>query len=130
MMTTQDQRIALAEWDGWNSYKCGASSVAPGKWRLVPPNPKQLVAELFETREEAFVEYTPDYPSDLNAVHELEKKLTEQQRLFYMRKLIQDESVDDAFHVTNGMVWDMTHANAAQRCEALCRMLWPERWKD
>jgi hypothetical protein len=57
-------------------------------------------------------EQLPDYPNDLNAMHEAEKMLTPKQRNRYnaeLRSLCADI--------------DIWHATAAQRAEAFCRAI-------
>lgn len=65
----------------------------------------------------------PDYLNDLNAVHELEKSLTEEQCMKYHNMLKTIISADDPGSL--GFIWGAT---AAQRCEAILRVLnlWEE----
>lgn len=69
----------------------------------------------------------PNYPADLNAMHEAEKALdNEDQRDEYWCLLRHSVSagLDDMQHCFN-----TAHATAAQRAEAFCRVFWPERFK-
>lgn len=112
-MTPEQQRITLAEWDGYTgckNVKCAyrkAQHLHKGDWVFFP--------EPYST-----MRY-PDYLNDLNAVHELEKKLTEQQGGDYDMHLWLIIKRDK----TRPASW---HATAAQRCEALLRTndLWKE----
>lgn len=120
MMTPQEQRIALAEWDGWSHLD------------------KPLrVDRGFEGWGNAYwTDYNgharfdcPDYPSDLNAVHELEKKLTMEQARKYNEILCKLVIPPKVLFAPSPHSF-LYHSSAAQRCEALCRVLFPERWKD
>jgi hypothetical protein len=133
-MNETEQRIAIAEACGWKQivtteevmhWPGGMLPTEVTRWsrHVIELAGKKVAACVHEEEEEL-----PDYLHDLNAMHEAEKVLTEPQRLAYMRILIQPESIDDAFHVTNGMAWDMTHASAAQRAEAFLRTI--GKWKD
>ena len=62
----------------------------------------------------------PDYRSDLNAMHEVEKVLTEPQQQRYLELLFNNFG-------KNG-VWMVCHATAAQRAEAFLRTL--NLWTD
>ena len=59
----------------------------------------------------------PDYPNDLNAMHEAEKVLTHDQHIDYIDWL--GLCCDDYGH----KVWVYVHATAAERCEAFLRTL-------
>jgi hypothetical protein len=101
-MTQEEKRIKLAEVAGFTdimlpmgfhqqmsdekSKQCG------GKWRFEIPN----------------------YFNDLNAVHELEEKLDDSQKMLYVAKLSQilsPSKFPQSFRIL--------HATAEQRCEAL-----------
>lgn len=56
---------------------------------------------------------------DLNAMHAAEKVLTREQRLTYLQHL----------HCTPGLS-SAPFATAAQRAEAFCRVMWPERFSS
>jgi len=61
----------------------------------------------------------PDYLSDLNACHEMEKVLTPQQEDIYNKEL---------FVITAGLDGWNWHATARQRCEAFLRTL--RKWEE
>ena len=130
-MTEQAQRVALAEWAGWklsdDMEYCPYGAVF--KTSINYP----------DCRRPAFVKDgilcdangLPNYPNDLNAVHELEEKVK------------RDEQWDDYIEGLDAIVnlnirmsrkfenWCLAHATAPQRCEALlCTLgLWKEKTK-
>lgn len=137
MMTLEQQRIAIAEWKGWKmqSHPDRIEKVKgwtrPEHWVL---NPEGLPCFDFDI---------PNYPFDLNAMHKAEEhllvlhdvKLTDGIRPIndgtgkYMHEL---DLITKSEHSQGSLLWHGTfhwlHATAAQRSEALCRTLWPERW--
>lgn len=108
-MKPEEQQFALARWDGWR--------LKNGKWHKILPHPA-MPGELVWPE-------PPDYLSDLNAVHCLEKKLTDLQFHEYARRL--GQIIDrDANHARDTY---SLHTDAAQRCEALLKTLglWREK---
>lgn len=110
-MKPEQQRIKLAEWRGWmrGKWSVGARLQQPG-W--------------FNGKHYAWTPTDlPNYLSDLNAVHELEKRLTDGQWNEYEKNLIGAclLSGNRRYH----------GATAAQRCEALLKTLglWEEETK-
>lgn len=115
MMTLEQQRIAIAEWMGWTLIKVAASHAPMGY-------ADNLSGEL---------RIIPDYTNDLNAIHEAEKKLDKSLSAKYQESLVKIcVTLDKLFVVGQkyGLDGYVIHASAAQRSEALCRTLWPERW--
>lgn len=113
-MTLEEQRIALAEWAGWGYSPDANSSIkheAIMAWYRPGNSPWQL-------------EQLPDYLNDLNAVHELEEKLSDEQTSIYSSYLLQNKSDRPG---RGAIFWGMAHATAAQRCEALLKTL--NLWK-
>lgn len=119
-MTPQNLRIAMAELDGWEWHGDAAWSKTgdANYWK------KDMLVYC----------QLPDYPSDLNAVHELEKKLIPRLKLDLNRdfsktnaeiysnmlmRIIQDrrciKSAVEARYTT-------ASAEATERCEALARL--------
>ena len=105
-MTDDQIRIAIAEWCGWRSYHDCLHILY---WN-------ESLGELIQ---DAYMSHAlPDYPNDLNAVHEAEKKLDVnpwQQYINLLPDIIED--------------WrSPIHATARQRCEALLKTvgLWKE----
>ncbi len=110
-MTPEEQRIALAEWAGWKYSPSANSSIkheAIMAWYRPGNSPWHL-------------EQLPDYLNDLNAVHELEEKLTPLQWNDYANKLIQ------YWEAGGTRFAGAIHATAAHRCEALLKTL--NLWK-
>ncbi len=66
----------------------------------------------------------PDYPNDLNAMHEAEKTLSENERCKYADHLLGNGAGEDGLDL-----FDAVHRTAAQRAEAFLRMkgLWREQ---
>jgi hypothetical protein len=102
-MTQEQKRIKLAEAGGW---KCAEHVAEFDK-------PFALMCWHRPGNAEWQTEEPPDYFNDLNAVHELEKVLTNGQRRSYFYHLFGTQRLDDA------ELWKAVHATAAQRAEAL-----------
>lgn len=94
MMTPEAQRIAIAE-------ACGTM-----RWSYALP--KKCVGAS-----------VPDYLNDLNAMHEAEKVLTEDQREQYLNSLYK---VCNPASMLND-AWNLNCATAAQRAEAFLRTI-------
>ena len=96
-MKPEQQRIAIAEACGWKPDKRGLGWLSP----------------------HGCYEPEPDYLNDLNAMHEAEKVLTEDQREQYLNSLYKvcnpDSMLNDA--------WNLNCATAAQRAEAFLRTI-------
>ena len=86
-MSPEAQRIAIAE-------ACGI--VSKDKWGSLYKTPRGILRDC------------PDYPTDLNAMHEAEKVLTLPERRKYRKTLLG--------HCEPASI--AIHANAAQRAEA------------
>ena len=74
---------------------------------------------------------TVDPLSDLNAMHEAEKVLTEAQRLQYVRTLVEvmfPQLRGVIFGLDAAYGWHLAHATAAQRAEAFLRTI--GKWDD
>lgn len=121
-MTPEQQRIALAEWAGWKRpdhpdvMKVKEGWTKPEAWWMCPQGVLRFKHDI------------PDYLNDLNAVHELEEKLTFEQA---------EQFEDELCHIVvkcneqqkKQAPWRfaVAHATAAQRCEALLKTL--NLWK-
>lgn len=99
-MTPEEQRIALAEWAGWEELR-------DGRYK------KDGIVERF----------IPDYPNDLNAVHLLEKKLPDGHTYWEFIGHLDDIVKRDLLP----FIADRANATAAQRCEAILKTL--NLWK-
>jgi hypothetical protein len=111
-MTPEAQRIAIAEACGWTD----------------------LDRRLGDKRTNAQCDYCgiPDYLNDLDAMHEAEKVLTDEQRKQYSETLGLVVNQLRPLTVTGKVNWwwmaKFAHATAAQRAEAFRRTL--GLWKD
>ncbi len=114
-MTPEEQRVAIAQWCGWTTRE----SKLAGGFVGMPPG---------STSKED-IRRVPDFPNDLNAMHEAEAKLS-------------NDDADDKFYHWLGFVvsegqteqlWQyrkaIVHATAVQRAEALLRTIgeWVEK---
>lgn len=102
-MSTAEQRIALAEWAKWE----------PREY-VILPNTHVLPIDII---------------TDLNAVHELEKRLNQDQLRAYGKALAQIIFGLVCYDLCLDNWTQILKSTASQRCEALCRVLWPERFK-
>ena len=96
-MNNEKQRIAIAE-------ACGI--VSKDKWGSLYKTPQGILRDC------------PDYPTDLNAMHEAEKVLTLPERRKYRKTLLG--------HCEPASI--AIHATAAQRAEAF--LLTIGKWED
>ena len=106
-MTKEEQRIAIAEACGWKNVDAGF-----GRVRGVTTRHKGTLSEF-----DVCVD-VPNYPFDLNAMHEAEKVLTREQEKEYDYQL---EAACCPFEYG----W---HATASQRAEAFLRTI--GKWKE
>lgn len=110
-MTTEQQRIAIAEFCGWTEIRIigvNPYGVKPGeKSEIVPATCTK------KSPPSKIPSFVPDYPLDLNAMHEAEKRLISNDTLW-------GDYCDLLYDV------GAYHSSAAQRSEAFCRTLWPE----
>jgi hypothetical protein len=104
-MNPEAQRIAIAEACGWNEL-----TLLNGCQIGWPP-----------TGRRGYREHLPDYLNDLNAMHEAENFLTEEERDWYIQALLQNVSEETCDLSPNKAEWFITHATAAQRAEAFLR---------
>jgi len=138
-MTPEQQRIAIAEWMGAKTYpahnmqdmderryfecsRCGLYQC----WTDYSKNghPKGLC-----------LDSKIEYENDLNAMHGAEKKLSAVERIDYISILWKKSPLftDNAWnlnqaHYSQTIWWALTTATSAQRSEALCRTLWPNKF--
>ena len=112
-MTPEAQRIAIAE-------ACGLEVLTkpnpddPAAWNRGCFTPSAAKERRKNWVNSAVVKIIPDYLNDLNAMHDAEKVLTEDQREQYLNSLYKvcnpDSMLNDA--------WNLNCATAAQRAEA------------
>jgi hypothetical protein len=107
-MKPEKQRIAVAEACGW--------TVSANGWWSHPTLPDNGGA----------MPDAPDYLNDLNAMHEAEKVLTQQQRIEYVRDLGYIWTGRNDRALPNW--WFVHDATAAQRARAFLRTI--GKWED
>ena len=110
-MNEHDQRIFTAEWMGWRQTS-GPSGFT----------------EWWHSDKIGYRETPPDFCHDLNAMHEVEKKLDDGGYNDYVHTL-NHVCITTAEHGMKKGRSRVVSATAAQRAEAFCRMMWPERWE-
>jgi len=118
-MTPQEQRIAIAE-------ACGAIEVHESKTGLWAWFPVKLNGACYiinpPGKEKLFLCPVPNYPEDLNAMHEAQKILTSGQQRTFLFHLCGSQRQEDQ------ELFNTVHATAAQRAEAFLRTL--NLWKE
>ena len=104
-MNPEKQRIAIAEACGWKPDKRGLGWLSP----------------------HGYYSPEPDYLNDLNAMHEAEKVLTDEQDLEYSEAL---EQVVEGRYLTNNSedMRRLRSATASQRAEAFLRTI--GKWEE
>ena len=111
-MTPEQQRIAIAEACGWKNHdhpdvmQFKQGWTMPEQWCM---DPKGVLR---------FNHDRPNYPLDLNAMHDVEKVLTNEQLEVYCNIL----------HKPNHGVYWAIHATASQRAEAFLRTI--GKWEE
>lgn len=110
-MTPEAQRIAIAEACGWTHYHADL-------W--VPP-----IVTGDPDFSELQCDAIPDYPTDLNAMHEAEKVLPSTERDKYWVYLSQ---IVNREHRMASTSWLCVNATAAQRAEAFLRTI--GKWEE
>lgn len=120
-MNETDQRIAIAEACGWRLVK------------LHNKFPNSVIGTMDNLGRHGRGALVPDYLNDLNACHEMEKVLTEEQRWKFGSHLSNlifkgEMSTNDDFAPNELGCFELSHATAAQRAEAFLRTL--NLWKE
>jgi len=110
-VTNLEINIAIAEMCGWGF-------LSKDKFIVIPPNSPNSVQPLSTI---------PDYLNDLNAMHDAEKVLTNEQDLEYSEAL---EQVVEGRFVTNNDedMRRLRSATASQRAEAFLRTI--GKWEE
>jgi hypothetical protein len=109
VVNPEAQRIAIAEACGWS--RCEGSMGYETRYRGTPSETTVWVS-------------LPDYLNDLNAMHEAEKVLTEEQRIAYS-----DCTYDIALKAQKETgKWRWISLTAAQRAEAFLRTI--GKWEE
>jgi hypothetical protein len=124
-MNKEKQRIAIAEACGWknadhpDAMKLKQGWIMPEKWCM---DPKGVLR---------FNHHRPDYLTDLNAMHEAEKTLTDEQIARWQRDLWL--TCENDFYALEAcappiVLRRFISATAAQRAEAFLRTI--GKWED
>lgn len=142
-MTPERQRIAIAEACGWKWIRVIGPECGDGRWQatqdypvgrgaLSPNSPRlrvdyEVVASLPADAKDPDVRNLPDYLRDLNAMHEAEEVLTQEQKNNYVRILWRIARQGVTTDGPDGWFLQVA-ATAAQRAEAFLRTLnlWEE----
>ena len=119
-MTLENQRVEIAEWMGFTGIRYD--------WI----NGSDSVKDWMHDKGRGI----PDYPNDLNAIHDAEKKLTPMQWNLYTHfmEVVTRNPMDPVFQegwqdINCSRLIDalLIHATASQRSEALLKSI--DRWK-
>ena len=146
-MSPEAQRIAIAEARGWTimnpAYRHNRSNTGeewwavdpvgspPKEWKPITCRAVTLRYEEVGFGSEGPVFVLPDYLNDLNAMHEAEEVLTSDQRASFERhlhKMCYPDYGKTWLSASPLSMFPLIHATAAQRAEAFCRTLWPEKF--
>lgn len=142
-MTHEEQRIKIAELRGFRWYEVYDHTALSGRrlcFRLPPecgvanPHWKGTVSETWFADPQESLEhvdtYCPDYPNDLNAMHEAEKMLTVESGQVgkYLYELEKVCVVSGCEARNKNQQLRFIRATAAQRAEAFLRTL--NLWKE
>ena len=116
-MSPEKQRIAIAEACGWQNLR---EEIAYVDW--------VASRELWGCRREDddMRKEVPDYPNDLNAMHEVEKTGLGKFWVSFPEQL--RKVTEDKTRCPMSNEWRFTHATAAQRAEAFLKTL--DLWED
>ena len=110
-MKPEQQRIAIAEACGWDCDPLIAREwKSRGQWARKTTDDQNKLVSLRSN--------VPEYPNDLNAMHEAEKTLSQKDKREYAYQL-------NGGYYTSGLddTFDIVHATAAQRAEAFLRTI-------
>lgn len=119
-MTPEEQRIAIAEVCGWTHVHHSTKLSTNLFNKMVGVSPSGISDNIF----------VPNYPTNLNAMHEAEKALSPNDTVVYAGHLTRGKEIwdvipnDESFPVCPAAIC----ATAAQRAEAFLRTL--GKWKD
>ena len=113
-MNPENQRIAIAEACGWTEIE--PCTCCDGVSRGYTPTPG------------AHKKHLPDYLNDLNAMHEAEKVLTQDQMIDYSRHV--GKSVTSHLPASRAawMDFQLINVTASQRAEAFLRTI--GKWEE
>ena len=118
-MTREQQRIAIAEVCGWT-----AREDIENFWRAVDAS-GNMTHELWMSESNVWAAGIPDYPHDLNAMHQAESILNADQMVSYDYHL--DRVVGNGRQALN-IDYFLWSATASQRAEAFLRTI--GKWEE
>lgn len=121
-MTDDEMRVAIAEWVGWREAFPSTGGPHPRTKEGGILLPYRWINEATGKR----LLELPDYPNDLNAVHEVETKLEHNQRSQYHERL--EWLISEKGGSKRNRARRCISATARQRCEALLKTL--GLWRD
>lgn len=118
-MNPEQQRIAIAEACGWKLKSNGLSPM--WSWQN-----ESLIHRIKWVAHKVMASHgvLPDYLNDLNAMHDAEKVLTEDQQEQYLNNLYEVCNL----HSMINDAWNLNCATAAQRAEAFLRTI--GKWEE
>lgn len=125
-MTTDEMRTAVAKWMGWEyatfeeaSFSDPSKTIQIKRWKS--PFGHQMLQP-------------PDYPSDLNAMHDVWLKMSPEQQFRYANEL--ELEVKSDYGIDKWALLSPTkqkafvqNATSQQRLRSTYRTLWPERFE-
>lgn len=148
-MTAQEQKNAIAEWMGYVWYRAPQDRHFPDKkyrflalpqiqeyegqsdiWKQRADGTEKII-DSEPWKKAQGVDYVPNYPEDLNAMHEAENKIPPHKRGFYnaeLSKLASNRNLSSAVKEPE-FIFLLLNAHSSKRSEALCRTLWRERFE-
>lgn len=123
-MSPEAQRIAIAEACGYRAEQWSSTR----SWFLKAPDGHLAHHPLDScgTREAIFAQESPDYLSDLNAMHEAEKMLPSAEADTFCGILFDLKA--DSGRASYNWPWCVVHTTAAQRAEAFLKTL--GKWEE
>lgn len=132
-MSDDEMRVAIAEWCGWKIVPTPAWKPGEELFDVTGPTGERHFAKNYI----GIGRLTPDFLHDLNAMHEAEEKLANdeegyKQWVVFLRHICYEAlppHLRTAWHDSEYFGdWLCFHATARQRAEALLRTI--GRWKD
>jgi len=133
-MTKEQQRIAIAEWYGFENIK----EETTGLWGWIDVMTAERLnwqASYYQESHDLAYCKVPNFPDDLNAMHEAEMRLEDLQ---YAKFCLELQAVVVGVRKTEpekdylGSMLPSSklaiRSEAYQRSEALCQTLWPEKF--
>ena len=118
-MSEEEQRIAIAEACGWKRSDLRPSWCHPDNWSMA----KNGSYEVWVSRDKL-----PDYLNDLNAMHDAEEMLTQDQMIDYSRHVGKLVTIHLPASRAAWMDFKLINSTASQRAGAFLRTI--GKWKE